>query len=215
MTYTPRHFAETDLAGLDALLARDPFVTLVTMHDGAPSVTHLPVLHARDGDAVELRGHWSRANPQWREGATRALAIVHGPHAYVSPSWYPDKQAAARVPTWNYAVAHLHGTLEVLDDAASVARIVADLSARHEAAVGSDWRYEPGDAAHTAQLRGIVGFRLRVDTIELKFKLNQNHPAANVRAAADALAAGGRDADREIAALMRDRLARRTTGEPA
>src|SRR5690606_29193437 len=80
--YTPRHFAETDLAGLDALAARDPFVTLVTVADGVPAVSHLPVLYARDGERIVLRGHWSRANPQWRHGDGPALAIVHGPHAY-------------------------------------------------------------------------------------------------------------------------------------
>ena len=213
--FTPRHFAGSDLAGLDALVARDPFATLVTVRDGAPSITHLPVLYARDGDAVELRGHWSRANPQWRDGAARALAIVHGAHAYVSPSWYADKLEAARVPTWNYAVAHLQGALDVVDDAAFVAQVVADLSHRHEAAIGSDWRFDPADAAQAAQLRGIVGFRLRVDTVELKFKLNQNHPDANVRGAAAALAASAREGDREVAALMRDHLARRHPGEPA
>lgn len=212
--FTPRAFAETDLAGLDALVARDPFATLVTVADGAPVVSHVPVLYSRDGDAVELRGHWSRANAQARADG-RALAIVHGPHAYVSPSWYADKEAGARVPTWNYAVAHLHGPLEVIDEADFVAAVVADLSGRHEAAVGSDWRYEPDNVAHVVQLKGIIGFRLRVDTIELKFKLNQNHPAANVRGAAAALATGARDADREIAALMLDRLARRPHGDSA
>jgi len=212
--FTPRAFAETDLAGLDALVARDPFATLVTVADGTPVVTHLPILYRRDGDAVELRGHWSRANAQARASG-RALAIVHGPHAYASPSWYADKDAEARVPTWNYAIAHLHGPLEVIDDAAFVAGVVADLSERHESALGSDWRYEPDNAGHVVQLKGIVGFRVRVDAVELKFKLNQNHPAANVRGAATALASGARDADREIAALMFDRLARRPHGDSA
>lgn len=212
--FTPRAFAETDLAGLDALLARDPFATLVTVADGAPVISHLPLLYRRDGDAIELRGHWSRANPQCRHRGT-ALAIVHGPHAYVSPGWYVDKEEQARVPTWNYAVAHLHGELEVHDDAGFCAGVVADLSARHEAAVGSDWRYEPDNADHVVQLRGIVGFRIAVDTVELKFKLNQNHPAQNVRGAAVALAASAREGDRETAALMLQRLARRETGESA
>ena len=56
---------------------------------------------------------------------------------------------------------------------------------------------------------GIVGFRLRVTRVELKFKLNQNHPEANVRGAAAALAASTREGDREIAALMTERLQRR------
>ena len=50
--YTPKHFAEHDLAGLDALVARDAFATLVTVADGAPFASHLPVLYRRDGDHV-------------------------------------------------------------------------------------------------------------------------------------------------------------------
>lgn len=210
--YTPGTFAESDLEGLDALVARDAFVTLVTVADGAPGVSHLPVLYRRDGDAVELRGHWSRGNPQWRHRG-RALAIVHGPHAYVSPGWYADKDAEARVPTWNYAVAHLHGELEVHEEPDFLAGVVAGLAERHEQAVGSDWRYEPDNARHVVQLKGIVGFRIVVSEIELKFKLNQNHPTANVRGAAAALAGSAREADREIATLMFDRLARRPPGD--
>jgi transcriptional regulator len=209
--YTPRHFAETELAELDQLVARDAFVTLVTVADGLPFASHLPVLYRRDGDHIELRGHWSRANPQWRH-AGPALAIVHGPHAYVSPGWYVDKIAQARVPTWNYAVAHLSGPLEIHEEPEFLAAVVADLSERHETAVGSDWRYEADNAAHSVQLKGIVGFRLAVTSVELKFKLSQNHPEANVRGAAAELAASPREADREIATLMTGRLHRRNQG---
>lgn len=205
--YTPSAFAETDLATLDALALAHPFATLITIADGAPFVSHLPVLCRRDGAAVELRGHWSRANPQWRHTGDATL-ILHGPSAYVSPSWYPDKEAAARVPTWNYAVAHLHGPLEVFDDEPGLAAIVSDLSDHFEATVGQHWRFEPGRDDHRTQLRGIVGFRLVPTRIELKFKLNQNHPPANVDAVASALATRGDD-EREIARLMRDRLDRR------
>jgi transcriptional regulator len=209
--YTPRHFAENELAELDRLVARDAFVTLVTVADGLPHASHLPVLYRRDGERIELRGHWSRANPQWRH-AGQALVIVHGPHAYVSPGWYVDKVAQARVPTWNYAVAHLSGPLEIHEDPDFLAAVVADLSERHETAVGSDWRYEADNSAHSVQLKGIVGFRLAVTSVELKFKLSQNHPEANVRGAAAALAASPREADREIATLMTERLRRREQG---
>jgi len=206
--YTPRHFAGTDLVELDRLLARDAFVTLVTVVDGAPFASHLPVLYRRDADRVSLRGHWSRANPQWRHRG-QALAIVHGPHAYVSPGWYADKQAQARVPTWNYIVAHLSGELDIDETPEFLASVVADLSERHETAIGSDWRYEPANPAIVSQLKGIIGFRLDVTGIELKLKLSQNHPEANVRGAAAALVASEREADREIGALMTDCLQRR------
>lgn len=196
--YLPRAFHETDLTALDRLIERDPFVTLVTVADGAPVVSHLPVLYARSGTDVVIDGHWARPNPQSAHTGS-AVAIVHGPHAYVSPGAYPDKEAAARVPTWNYAVAHLHGTLQRIDDEDALAAHVAALGTRFEHAIGADWRFEPDRPDHRSQLRGILGFRFRSTRIELKFKLNQNHPRANREAVADDLA---RRAP-EVAALMR------------
>lgn len=207
--YTPSHFAESDLRALDALIGRDAFVTLVTVGaDGAPFASHLPVLYRREGERVLIEGHWARPNPQWKQ-AGRALMIVHGPHAYISPGWYPDKEIAARVPTWNYAVAHLEGVLETSDDAGALASIVSRLSEHYEPTVGNDWRFEPQRDDHVSKLRGIVAFRFQPERIELKFKVSQNHPEANVRAAAAGLQALGRPQADEIAALMLDRLARR------
>lgn len=205
--YAPRAFAETDLTQLDALLAADPFVTLVTTDaDGAPFASHLPVLYRRDGDRVLVEGHWARPNPQARH-AGPALMIVHGPHAYVSPGWYPDKEAAARVPTWNYAVAHLSGRLQACEDDDALADLVSRLSDRFEASVGQAWRFEPGREDHRRQLRGIVGFRFEPERIALKFKLSQNHPAANRAAVADALSAMESPRERAVASLMRAREA--------
>ncbi|WP_313223482.1 FMN-binding negative transcriptional regulator [Pseudoxanthomonas mexicana] len=206
--YTPRAFAETDLTGLDRLIERDAFVTLVTVADGLPFVSHLPVLYARDGDRIMIEGHWARPNPQARH-AGPALVIVHGPHAYLSPGWYADKEEAARVPTWNYAVAHLQGTLESTEDTDQLASIVDRLSQANEARVGNDWRFEHDRDDHVRQLRGIIGFRFTVDRVELKFKLSQNHPVANVEGAAAALHRLGGEDNVAVADLMRERLAPR------
>jgi transcriptional regulator len=202
--YLPRAFASHDPEALDALIAADPFITLITVVDGAPVVSHLPVLYQRDGERIVVRGHWARANPQSSHTGP-ALAIVHGPHAYISPSWYPDKHEQSRVPTWNYIVAHLHGTLERFDDTASLAAIVSDLSDHNEPQVGQGWRYMDDDA-HRDQLRGIVGFRLHVERVALKAKLSQNHPDANRLSAIAHLDAQPSDNARDIARLMRDAM---------
>lgn len=201
----PAAFVESDLTALDRLIGADNFITLITVDDGVPAVNHLPVLYRRDGSTVELSGHWARPNPQARH-AGRALAVVHGPNAYVSPAWYPDKEAQARVPTWNYAVAHLDGRLETFDDEPALAELVGELSRQHETAVGSDWQFEPAREDQRSQLRGIIGFRFRVDHVTLKFKFNQNHPTANRVAVADRLDALGTEHQRAVAALMRERL---------
>ena len=202
--YTPGYFAETDLAQLDRLALEYPFATLITVDGGVPFVSHLPVLYQREDSQVSVRGHWSRANPQWRHTGEAKL-ILHGPHAYVSPSWYPDKESAARVPTWNYAVAHLSGPLEIIDDEAGLAAIVGDLTTAHEVHVGSDWRFDASREELRSQLRGIVGFRMQPREIEIKFKLSQNHPKANVRSVAAQLALG-ESRSAAVAALMLDRM---------
>lgn len=206
--YTPSAFVETDLAELDRLIARDAFVTLVTVDDDAPAVSHLPVLYAREGDRIVIEGHWAKPNPQARH-AGPALLIVHGPHAYVSPGWYADKEEAARVPTWNYAVAHLHGVLETTEDTGTLASIVDRLSRVNEARVGNDWRFEHDRDDHLRQLRGIIGFRFDVERVELKFKLSQNHPVANVEGAAAALQRLGGEDNTLVSELMLERLTRR------
>lgn len=201
--YLPAHFASDDLRHLDALLAADPFVTLITVDsDGSPCVGHLPVLHRHTPEGVLLEGHWARANPQWLHARPATMA-VHGPHAYVSPGVYPDKEAAARVPTWNYAVAHLRGTLEVYDDEAALADLVDRLSRHFEATVGRDWRFEPAREDHRRQLCGIVGFRFRAERIAIKLKMSQNHPAANRAAVAADLASREEAGAREVADWMR------------
>ena len=205
--YLPRAFAEGDLGRLDALVAANPFITLVTVRGGLPVADHVPVLYRREGDRVELRGHVARANPLASAPGAQALAIVHGPDAYCSPGWYPDKESAARVPTWNYAVAHLTGTLELFEDDDALAGIVDALSGIHEGRVGGAWRYEHDRDDHRRQLRGITGFRLVADRVDLKFKLNQNHPRANQASVASALRSLDDAGAQAIAALMADNLA--------
>jgi transcriptional regulator len=217
--YQPASFVETDLAALDALATAYPFATLITLADGAPFVSHVPVLYRRDDAGIELRGHWSRANPQWKHGGEATL-VLHGPQAYVSPAWYPDKVPAARVPTWNYAVAHLAGPLEILQDEADLASIVDDLAKRFEDIVAAadpahePWRFDFDRTEERVQLRGIVGFRMRPAKVALKFKLNQNHPVANQQAVVAQLARGD-ESQRAVAALMRANIDSAASGGDA
>ncbi|WP_349779969.1 FMN-binding negative transcriptional regulator [Xanthomonas sp. WHRI 7065] len=209
--YAPRAFAQTDLALLDWLIARDPFVTMISHgEDGQPAISHLPVLYRRDAQSVVIEGHWARPNPQARSPGD-AVLVVQGPHAYVSPSWYPDKEAAARVPTWNYAVAHLHGRCEQVSDEAALGELIGRMSTHFEQRVGSDWLFEMERDSHRRQLRGLVGFRFVPSRIELTFKLSQNHPAANRRSVSQFLAQQPDQASNAIAALMQAAMNADTT----
>ncbi|MBB3843273.1 FMN-binding negative transcriptional regulator [Xanthomonas arboricola] len=209
--YAPRAFAQTDLTLLDWLIARDPFVTMISHgEDGQPAISHLPVLYRRDDQAVVIEGHWARPNPQARSPGD-AVLVVQGPHAYVSPSWYPDKEAAARVPTWNYAVAHLHGRCEQVSDEVALGELIGRMSNHFEQRVGGDWLFEMERDSHRRQLRGLIGFRFVPSRIELTFKLSQNHPAANQRSVSQFLAQQPDQASQAIAGLMQAAMNADTT----
>lgn len=205
--FLQRIFASDDLRRLDALIDADPFITLITTDDdGAPIASQVPVLYRRDGDDVLIEGHWARINPQATHSGRPALLVVNGPHAYVSANWYPDKIAQARVPTWNYSTVHLHGVLENFDDEASLIDLLSRTSERFEASVGGDWRFDADNPAERVQVRGISGFRLRPTRIEIKDKLNQNHPRPN-REAVIAQLEQQNDVDaQQIARLMQQTL---------
>jgi transcriptional regulator len=202
--YVPAHFASADAAVARELVDEHAFATLVTPGDDAPFVTHLPLLReAREGGDV-LVGHFARANPHWQAAAGRAsLAIFHGPHAYVSPSWYVDPAKA--VPTWNYATVHAHGALRVIDDPAAAERVVSALTARFEGSREAPWTFAMAEPQRAAMLRAIVAFEMPVVRFDVKLKLSQNRPAADRRRVIAALATEPFADARATAELMRRR----------
>jgi len=209
--YLPEAFSTQDLCALDRLAAYNAFGTLVSQIDGAPFASHLPVLYRRAGERVTLTGHWARANPQWRDiEGQRALFIFQGPHAYISPRWYPEPRR--NVPTWNYAVAHLYGRVRIIQDTTELASIVTALAAQYEAGALEPWRFEDTGEAGRVRLKAIVGFELTAEKIEVKLKLNQNHAPGNVRGAIDGLRAEGSAGALDVAGWMAAALERRSGG---
>lgn len=199
--YLPEAFQVDDLRGLDRLVAYNAFGTLVSQSGGAPFVSHLPVLYRRAEERVTLLGHWARANPQWREiGGQRALLILHGPHAYISPRWYVDP--GKNVPTWNYAVAHVYGRVRVIHEVDEIERIVTALADQYEAGAQKPWRFQDTGQAGRARLQAIVGFELSAEAVEVKMKLGQNHAEGNVRGAIQGLRAEGATGSAEVASWM-------------
>jgi transcriptional regulator len=202
--YTPGSFTETRPEVLHALIHDHPFATLVVCGRDGPEADHLPLLLSADGRC--LHGHVARANPVWRglgEG-TPALAIFHGPHAYVSPSWYPSKQEHGRVvPTWNYAVVHARGRLRAVDDPGWLHAFLDRLTDRQEATLPRPWRVADAPEVHTRRLlTAIVGIELVLSGLQGKWKVSQNQPERNRHGVAQGLRARGGDGDAAMAALV-------------
>ncbi len=196
--YIPDMFREERLDVLHDAVRSIGFATLIT--EGLEA-NHLPMLLQVGEDGHVLRGHVARANPVWKKGDGAALAIFLGPHAYVSPNWYPSKAETGKaVPTWNYITVHARGPIRWMQDADWLRTHVGALSAAHEAGRDVPWMISDAPVAYIdSMLRGIVGFELVIETLEGKYKLSQTRDPADYAGARDGLVREGRQ---DVARLM-------------
>ncbi|MGE0849811.1 MAG: FMN-binding negative transcriptional regulator [Hyphomicrobiaceae bacterium] len=206
--YTPKDFKVEDTWEAHALMRAHPFAILVTQGTNGVVATHLPtVLKIDDGGGLgHIECHLARPNPQWRTfaGDAEALLIFQGAEAYIRPGWYPSKTDHGKaVPTWNYAVVHAYGRLEVVQDQAWLLAHVAELSRQQEAPYTSPWSTSDAPENYLAMLaRGIVGLKLAITRLEGKAKMSQNREARDRAGVVAGLSERAEGQDAATAALV-------------
>lgn len=86
----------------------------------------------------------SKQNPQWRHfiDNPNATFVVQGPHTYITPKWY---KFGCDVPTWNYAVAHLQGKVEMVESFSEQVEILKQLTCFFEKSNRSPWEFKLPD----------------------------------------------------------------------
>jgi transcriptional regulator len=202
LMYIPKRYEEKDMEKVHAFIRENSFAILVSVLDGVPVGTHIPLLLEKDEQGRDvLVGHIARGNAQKRSfttadgaGATgsgvvsgaKVLAIFLGPHSYVSPRWYTQMN----VPTWNYMAVHVYGTLTVIDGEelrAALSRLVHNYEQHLPQPVAME---EIGEKQVTAEMRGIVGFRIVVEEIQAAYKLSQNRDERSYQEVVRQLGAG-------------------------
>lgn len=196
--YCPPANAVPDPSGdvvLSSLVSTHPLATLVwAQDDGVLVVDHVPLLY--DAQRKVLEGHVARANPIWKRAkGKRILAVFRGPDGYLSPSWYPSKAVHGKhVPTWDYAVAIMHGTLTPMEDPAWLPDFLNRLTNAQEAMARSRdpehhvWRVSDAPVEYVKrEISAIVGIEIAVDAVGGKFKMSQKEDAADVRGAVEGL----------------------------
>jgi len=170
--YIPHYYHEEDLNKIADFVREHDFATLVIAENGAPVASHLLVDLTTDSDGTWLiNGHMARANKLWRafDSTKEVLLIFGGPNTYISPTWYSH----LNVPTWNYIAVHLYGTPRLIDGGPELTDILSRLIKRYE--TKSDYRLEslPRDFVEK-EMRGTMGFQVKVTRVEANFKLSQN-----------------------------------------
>lgn len=207
--YIPRHFDQSRIEAMHALVREHPLATLITQGPGGPDANHIPLqLAPAPAPFGRLCGHMPRANPAWREHARDldVIAVFHGPNGYISPSWYATKQAGGEVvPTWNYATVHARGRMRIIEDAGWLKAHLEQLTDEQEARFAEPWAFSDAPAAYTTRLmHGLVGIEIAITRLEGKWKVSQNRPAEDRAGVCAGLRALGHDSALSMAKLVED-----------
>jgi transcriptional regulator len=170
--YIPEFNRQEDRATILAFLRANPFAILVSNVDGIPFATHLPLLIEEAGDQIIVQGHMAKANAHWKsmKETEESLIIFHGPHAYISPSLYENRES---VPTWNYAAVHVYGEPTLFTDEESLRATLHRMIDTFESSYMAQWS-ELSEQYQSRMMKHIVGFNIKVKRLEGKFKLSQN-----------------------------------------
>lgn len=197
--YIPKHFEITDETVMHDIIKEHSFATLFSQHNGSPYATHLPLILNKEKTC--LHGHFARPNPQWEDIQTQTvLAVFHGPHCYISPSWYETNKS---VPTWNYITVHACGEMELVENPQEAADALHELVSNYEAP-NSSYQLQEVDAAFLAGMsKGIQSFKIKIRTLEGKAKLSQNHSLERQKRVIHQLEQSNHDNELNIASLMK------------
>lgn len=196
-------FLMTDVAELRRLIDQNPWMTLVSQTESGLVASHYAVLLDEDRDDLTIVGHVGKPDDMIHGlGERELLAVVQGPHGYISPGWYGD---VASVPTWNFVSAHLSGIPEILTPEENL-RVLDRLVDRFESRMPEPRRMweRPNDPTFIERLeKGTVGFRLTPTRVVAKRKLSQNKSPDVVETVIAELTGAGPYANPGLASEMR------------
>ena len=204
--YTPKHYAVTDRPKMFDFMKDNSFGILFSHTGGEPMASHLPFMIDENGGKQGLvLGNMAKANNQWRYAdGQQVLVVFHGPHTYVSPTWYQDEEV---VPTWNYVAVHATGIFRAMEDRVEVEESVGRLVDQHEASQPKPWQPDFQSTYSDQMLKRIVAFQIEITSLQGKWKLNQNHPEHRRRRVAEQPKTLGGEVNLRIAELIDEDMA--------
>ncbi len=203
MRHNPFH-AEDDPEVVRALIAANPWGTIVSQVDGEIVASHYPVLVDDEADGLAIVTHVGRPDEKLhRFGESEMLLIVAGPHGYISLSWYTAEATPA--PTWNFSTAHCYGVPQVLDADENL-RVLTRLVEHFERRVDEPVYLDQEFGARLA--RGTVGIRMPITRFVCKVKMSQDKDPESQRRVLAELRGSGPYSDDALADDMERALER-------
>jgi len=199
--YIPKLYRAEDREEILAFLKQNNFPAVVSFDGTKPIATHTPVELVEDESGkLIIYAHMSRANPQWKTfGEQEVLLIFQGAHTYISPRWYNH----VNVPTWNYMMIHVYGTVRLLEGE-ELYGLLSRLVHSHEPNTGYSLESLPQDFVEK-EMKGIAGFAVEVTRLDAGYKLSQNRNDEDHENIVRELDMRDDEDSRKVAEAMRER----------
>jgi transcriptional regulator len=204
--YRPTAFQEDNVDKLVSFIRANSFATLVSIADGVPCASHIPLVVTVEEGVVKLMGHLAKQNSQWQAfAAADSLAIFTGAHAYISPTLYEKHES---VPTWNYIAVHAYGVPKIItltDAPELMENMINEMVNTYEASYKLHW-HSLSDGFREGMMNDIVGFEMTVTRLEGKYKLSQNRSQVERKNISDTLLQHTDPIVRNVGVEMRENL---------
>lgn len=202
--YIPKYYKVTDVGEIRDFIQTNSFGTLVSTKQGTPIATHLPFVLNKKGDDYYITGHMAYGNPQWRtfETCGDVLVMFQGPNAYISSSWYEREN----VPTWNYQAIHIYGKASILEKDELIEELTVMLEKYEKHRENPILWDKLSPELLEKELKGIVGFNIKVEEIQAAYKLSQNRNEIDYANIVDRLQNEETPNSKQMAEVMGKRL---------
>jgi len=169
--FQPSYFKQKHTQHMLSFINDHPMASIVTLSSTGLIGNHIPMLTIKRDDKYFLQGHVARVNSIYKDcqQSTMALAMFHGPNAYISPNWYPSKKKDPKtVPTWNYVAVHVSGKIQFYNDAVWLKKHLTVLSDTHEKKINQSWHItDAPDAYIEKMMKAIIGVEIEISEIKV------------------------------------------------
>jgi transcriptional regulator len=121
--------------------------------------------------------------------------LFQGPNAYISSYWYGHEE----VPTWNYQAVHVYGNASILEKDELIEELTMMLEKYEENRENPVLWDKLSPHLLESELKGIVGFKLKVGEIKAAYKLSQNQNGSDYMNIIDKLQNEGNTNSKQMA----------------
>lgn len=179
-------YEEVSSERIGSFIAENPLAWIVPVADPSSALLMPLMLEVdSDGTPASFLGHLPRSAAATNKlmEQPRAIVLFLGPHAYIQPSWISKPGWA---PTWNFV--SLKATGDITSDEALSAEAVTRLVEHMENPTASGWTVDEIGPRFEGLLKGIIGFRMRIDELVPRFKVGQDESPESLQEIKSALA---------------------------